>query len=234
MREAGLDSFENSLLKIFNGITINRSNLGMNIVGWIKGSQYPDKFIAITAHFDHEGIKNEETYYGASDNASGTACLLGLAKYFKQNPHSYSLLFVAFDREETGLEGSRHFCNNIPFDTDKLKFNLNIDMIARNDKNEIFACGPYHYPAFMNLVNETQQKTNARLLMGHDYGEGPDNWTPRSDHYPFHLKEIPFIYIGVEDHPDLHKPTDTFEKIDLSTYIENCNMVAMMIRHLNP
>ncbi len=106
-------------------------------------------------------------------------------------------------------------------------------MIARNDQNEIFACGLYHYPHFIGYVNEVQQKTNARLLMGHDNGEGPDNWTARSDHYPFHLKEIPFIYIGVEDHPDLHRPTDTFDKIDLSIYMENCNLIATMIKMLD-
>lgn len=230
-RETGIDSFNNSLVQQFYGRNLNGSLDGKNIIGWIKGTRYPEQYIVISAHYDHVGkTATGEIYHGASDNASGVACLLALAKFFKDYPQQYSLIFAAFDREESGLEGSFYFVNQAISTGNHLdiKFNLNIDMITRNDKNEIFACGITHYPFLYHLVKKIQKKTNVKLLMGHDKGKNREDWTRLSDHFPFHLKHIPFIYIGTEDHPDYHKPSDTFDKIDLGTYIENCNMVALL------
>ena len=140
-----------------------------------------------------------------------------------------SLIFAAFDREESGLEGAIAFVKNLPVDKKNVVFNLNMDMIARSDKNEIFASGLSHYPANKYLVDAVQNKTNVMLLMGHDTGNNIDDWTSQSDHAAFHEAKIPFLYIGVEDHPDYHRPSDTFSKINLNSYIENCNMIALLI-----
>jgi len=82
MREAGLDSFNNSLIQTFSGKLRNHTRTGKNIIGWIKGTSYPEKYIVISAHYDHLGKVGDTIYYGASDNASGTACILAMAKYF--------------------------------------------------------------------------------------------------------------------------------------------------------
>lgn len=113
MREFGLDSFHSSLIQEFSGRKINGTKEGKNIIGWIKGTVYPEKYVVISAHYDHLGKSaNGEIYHGTSDNASGTACLLAMAKFFKQYPHLYSLIFAAFDREESGEEGSLHFVSD--------------------------------------------------------------------------------------------------------------------------
>ncbi len=232
MRSAGIDSFNNSLIQNFKGGNVNGTDEGTNIIGWVKGTKYPGKYIVITAHYDHLGKKGAATFYGADDNASGAACLLSLAKYFKQNPHECSLIFAALDREETGLEGAYHLIPHLTknLQAESLQFNLNMDMIARSDKNEIFACGIKHYPTLKYLVDSVQNKTNVKLLMGHDEGEVKDDWTYQSDHYAFHKKDIPFLYIGVEDHPDYHKASDTYNKINYSNYLENCNMIALILQ----
>lgn len=235
MREAGLDSFHYSLLENFSGKNIHHTKDGQNIIGWVKGTADPSKFIIISAHYDHLGVSSTgEIYHGASDNASGTACLLAMAKYFKQHPHPYSLIFAAFDREESLMEGSDHFVINPPLDLTSIKFNLNMDMIARNQNNELFACGVYHYPSLRSIITAIQDKTNTKILMGHDRGTHfHEDWTGMSDHYYFYLCKIPFLYIGAEDHPDLHKPTDTFDKIDLGSYIENCNLMVLIAQVIN-
>lgn len=233
LRESGADSFNSSMIQKFSGKIRNGTTEGNNIIGWIKGTEHPEKYVVISAHYDHLGKSTTgEIYHGASDNASGTACLLAMVKFFKLHPHPYSLIFAFFDREETGEEGSSYFVNDAASDVHHLdiKFNLNIDMIARNDKNEIFACGISHYPSFIYLIKETQKKTNSKLLIGHDTGRDRNDWTSLSDHYRFHMHNIPFLYLGVEDHPDYHKTTDTFEKIDLGSYIENCNLTAMLAK----
>lgn len=233
LRESGIDSFNSSLIQKFSGKIRNNTREGKNIIGWIKGTDHPENYIVISAHYDHLGKSTTgEIYHGASDNASGTACLLAMAKFFKQHPQLYSLIFAFFDREESGEEGSLYFVNDAASNVHPLdiKFNLNIDMIARNDKNELFACGISHYPSYTYLIKEIQKKTNTKLLMGHDTGNGRNDWTNLSDHYAFHMQNIPFLYIGVEDHPDYHKTTDIFDKINLDSYIENCNLAAMLTK----
>lgn len=237
MRSASVDSLGNALVQNFTGFEINGTTVGKNIIGWVKGTIYPQKYIVISAHYDHLGKGlNDAIYYGADDNASGVACILALAKFFKQNPHPYSLIFAVLDREETGLEGAYNFVHQLTgtINIDNIKFNLNMDMIARSDSNEIFACGINHYPVFKYVIDETQYKINVKLLMGHDTGPFRNDWTHQGDHSTFHQKNIPFLYIGVEDHPDYHETTDTYDKINFSNYIENCNMAALMIQILKP
>lgn len=234
MRQAGVDSFDNDITQRF---TAKNDLQGINIAGFVKGTTFPDKYIVISAHYDHLGKAGSgATYYGADDNASAVACMLAMAKYYKANPHAYSLIFVALDKEETGLEGGYAFVKYLAA-TNRLaaiKFNLNLDMVARSDGDEIFACGITQNPGFKYVVDEVQNKTKVKLLMGHDTGFGSNNWVTASDHAAFAEKKIPFIYVGVEDHEDYHKTTDTYSRINYSNYIENCNMILMMCTALKP
>jgi Zn-dependent M28 family amino/carboxypeptidase len=234
MRIAGVDSFNNSLVQTFTGNNVNGTRTGKNIVGWIKGAKEPTKFIVVSAHYDHLGKVDGNTFYGADDNASGAACLPALAKYFKAKGYPYSLIFVAFDREETGLEGAYNFVRDAKTITGNasMLMNINIDMLARSDKNEIYACGVNHFIQFKPLIEKVRNQTAVKLLMGHDYGSPMNDWTHQSDHYAFYKSGIPFIYIGVENHDDYHEPTDTFDKINITAYLENCNMVATLINSL--
>jgi Zn-dependent M28 family amino/carboxypeptidase len=198
------------------------------VIGTIRGSKYPDSYIAITAHYDHLGVRDNQVYYGADDNASGTAALLVMAQYFKQHPPQHSLLFIAFDAEEEGLVGSRYFILNSPVPVAKIMLNLNMDMISRNDKNEIYACGVSYHPFLKKFVDSVQPSTTVKIMFGHDDPAkgGSDNWTSQSDHYPFYRNNIPFLYFGVEDHEDYHKPGDTFEKINKSFYYRVATMIT--------
>jgi len=235
MRVIGVDSFSSSLEQTFTGFNINGTTIGKNLIGWVKGISFPNKYIVTTAHYDHLGkTENREIYNGADDNASGVACLLALAKFFKQNPHSYSLVFAALDREETGLEGAYNFVHlfGLQVGEKNIRFNLNMDMIARSDSNEIYSCGLRYYPTYKYLIEQVQNKTNTRLLMGHDGGSSARDWTHAGDHSAFHQKNIPFLYIGVEDHGDYHATTDDKEKISYSRFVENCNLINSIIQNI--
>ena len=232
MRKAGVDSFGNSIIHSFSGKVVNGTNAGSNVIGLVTGTTHPAKYIVVTAHYDHLGkTAAGEIFHGADDNASGTAALIALTKYFKDHPAKYSLAFVALDREESGLEGAYALVQQlIPAFRMDVIMNINMDMIARSDKNELFAAGVFHYPALAYLVMENRSKTTLDLLMGHDTGSQTDDWTMQSDHAAFHAKKIPFLYFGVEDHPDYHKVTDTFDKINKGRYIEACNLIALVIK----
>jgi Zn-dependent M28 family amino/carboxypeptidase len=102
-----------------------------------------------------------------------------------------------------------------------------MDMVSRNDSNEIYATGISHYPFLKKYVDSIQLLTPVRIRFGHD-GEkqGIHDWTSQSDHFPFHQNNIPYLYFGVEDHADYHRPGDTFDKVNKSFYYRVCTMIT--------
>ena len=209
--------------------TPNTKINGTNLVGYIEGKTNKDLFIVITAHYDHLGIRNNEIYNGADDNASGLAAMFATAEYFQKNKPENSIIFAAVDAEEMGLKGAYHFVDNLPVAKEKIVMNINIDMLSRNEKNEVYACGTYHYPFLKNYITKNNNKYEVILKLGHDVPEsasgGIQDWSYASDHGAFHKAGIPFIYFGVEDHPDYHKPTDKFETINQVFFVKATDMV---------
>lgn len=195
---------------------------GINFIGQIKGRKNPDKYIVVTAHYDHDGVKKGEIYNGADDNASGAAALFAIASYFTKNPPEHSIILVAFDAEEMGLLGAKHFVANLPVKKKLVIVNVNMDMISRSDKGELWAGGAYHYPQLKPLLERAQKKASVKLLLGHDDPKlgAYDDWTLQSDHAVFHLEKIPFIYFGVDNHKDYHTPNDDFANIDPTFYVK--------------
>lgn len=227
LRNAGADSLSPNYSQDF----LLNSTTRKNIFAVIKGTQFPTQYIVVGAHYDHLGVTTAGTvYHGADDNASGTSAALAITKYFVANKPKHSVIIALWDAEESGLKGSEYFLNNLPntISLAQIKFNLNMDMIARSDNNSIWACGLSKYPAFSYLVDSTKAKTFTLLKSGYDKPSDPQDWTYLSDHGSFHRKNIPFLYLGVEDHADYHKTTDSFNKINVNRFTENANIVLQM------
>ena len=201
--------------------------MGGNVVAKILGKS--DKVIAITGHLDHLGIRGGKIYNGADDDASGTAALLAIAKYFKNKNPNHTLIFGAVDGEEFGMPGSKYLVDNFPGGLDNVVLNVNMDMIAHNDVNELWAVGTFHYPDLKPVLKDFD--TPISLLFGHDDPENKmqQNWTFSSDHGSFHKKQIPFIYFGVDDHKDYHKDTDIFENINQEFYVNAVKLIIEAI-----
>ncbi len=234
-KEAGLKSFGVTYLQSFGFTNRNNEKVnGTNVIGYVTGKNNPEKYIVITAHYDHVGINKGEIYNGADDDASGTAALFALANYFKEKRPSHSIIFVAFDGEESGLRGSRKFVAEPPVKKQSIILNVNMDMVAHNDKNELYAAGTYHYPALKTPLEKIAKSAKVKLLLGHDRPElKSDDWTNQSDHGSFHLAKIPFIYFGVEDHKDYHKPTDDFANINQEFYVRAVETILEAVRNFD-
>ncbi len=87
-------------------------------------------------------------------------------------------------------------------------------------RDELYAVGTFHYPQLKPALEAAAKKSKIKLLLGHDDPKlGRDDWTSQSDHAAFHREKIPFIYFGVEDHKDYHKPTDDFANIQPEFYV---------------
>lgn len=207
---------------------------GINFVGQLKGRKNADKYIVITAHYDHLGVRNGEIFNGADDNASGTAALFAIASYFRKHQPDHSLIFVALDAEEKGLVGARHFVANPPVPKESIVLNVNMDMIGRNDRGELYAAGAFSYPHLKPILEKVQAKAAVKLLLGHDDPKlGMGDWTNQSDHAAFHAAKIPFIYFGVEDHKDYHKSTDDFAGIQPGFYVKAVETIMQAICELD-
>lgn len=197
---------------------------GINLAGVCPGSgakAKDDGAIVITAHYDHLGVRDKEIFHGADDNASGVSVLVALARQCMKQPWTHDAIFVSFDAEELGLRGARAFVAQPPVPKERLAINVNLDMVARGDKGELYAAGTSHTPSLRKVLEPVNARAGIKVLFGHDTGGGQDDWTSQSDHGAFHAAGIPFLYFGVEDHPDYHRPTDTADKIDKAFFFQS-------------
>jgi hypothetical protein len=209
---------------------------GSNIVGYIdNGAPYT---IVIGAHYDHLGDGSRgnsldanpkgKIHHGADDNASGTAGVLELARYFSSNniKEKYNLLFITFSAEEAGLIGSKYYTNHPTIPLDKINCMINMDMIGRlNDSTKkliVYGTGT------SNVWEPLLKNTKSDLSLKFDSaGVGP------SDQTSFYLKDIPVLFFFTGQHSDYHKPTDVAEKINYTGEQDVLGLVAQIIDSVN-
>jgi Zn-dependent M28 family amino/carboxypeptidase len=197
------------------------------VVGHIDGRRQPRRYIVISAHYDHLGVRNGQIFNGADDNASGTAALFAIAKYFTANPPANSLIFAAFDAEESGLRGSQAFVKQPPVDASLLALNLHADMIGRAPDDRLFVVGTALQPFLRPHIEAVAASAPVKLLIGHE------DWTRDSDHYSFIEAKIPALYIGVEDFAHHHEVTDDYETMTHGFYVRAVETLIRIIERFD-
>ncbi|MDP2117703.1 MAG: M28 family peptidase [Brevundimonas sp.] len=210
---------------------------GVNVIGMIPGTRRPDRYIVVTAHYDHVGVNAEgQVFNGADDNASGVATMLALAADLKRQAPEHSVLIVALDGEERGLLGARHFVEAPPMPLESIAMNLNFDMTARAETDgKLWVTGTYQHPTFRPMLEGIPANGAVALAFGKDTPQdtGADNWVEASDHAAFHRAGVPFLYLGVNYHPDYHRPSDDFDKIIPSVFISATELSIAAFRALD-
>lgn len=205
---------------------------GVNVFAPVVGKDPDAPWIIVSAHYDHLGVsKKKKTYYpGADDNASGVVVTLALAEHFSKAPLQHSLLFVFFDAEEGGLFGAKNFLKKEPFLKKwQIGFNLNLDMVGRSKKRELFAVSGED-PALRALLFSMQEQVGYKLLVTRD---DRSFQALASDHYVFYQAKIPYVYLGVANHPDYHKVTDSAEKIEPTFFSAVADSCVTLLRALD-
>ena len=213
--------------KVFNGV---------NIVGLIPGTRAPDRYIVVTAHYDHVGVSDGQIYNGADDNASGVATMLELAARLKAEAPEHSVLIVALDGEERGLLGAREFVKAPPVPLSSLSLNLNFDMTARAETDgHLWVTGTYQHPNLRPVLEAVAPNGAVSFAFGKDTPQdtGENNWVDASDHGAFHEAGVPFLYMGVDYHPDYHRPSDTFDRITPSVFTSATEIAIAGFRALD-
>ncbi|MGH9784213.1 MAG: M28 family peptidase, partial [Terriglobia bacterium] len=189
-----------------------------NVVGYLPGTDpaVRDRVIVIGAHYDHLGLGEQDSlapnaagqiHHGADDNASGTAGIMELARFFSEagNRPRHSLLFMAFSGEEKGLLGSAHYVEAPFIPLDRTVAMMNLDMIGRVSRNRLYVGGVGTSPQFRQWIQEENQGLGFQL----DYS---DSGYGASDHMSFVRRNVPVLFFFSGLHADYHKPTDTWEK----------------------
>lgn len=218
----------------FGFSTRNKRYRGVNLLGLIEGQENPNKYIVITAHYDHLGRRNNIIFNGADDNASGVAALFAFAEYFKNNPPKHSVILAAFDAEELDLKGSNYFINHTVVSLKDIIFNLNMDMISRSEDNELFIVGIHSKTALKDDLSDIKNASKKiKLSYGHDGTDGLEDWSYASDHAVFRKKNIPSLYFGVADHEDYHKATDDFINIHPEFFKEAVHQILLIFKQID-
>lgn len=189
----------------------------INVVGYLDNGA--ENTVVIGGHFDHLGTGMDHNsldanpegkiHNGADDNASGTAGVIELARYFSQNQRKekFNFLFICFSAEELGLFGSKKFCENPTIDFAKVNYMINMDMIGRlNDTTKkLIIYGVGTAPDWVPMIDKIPSVFSIKKDSA---GIGP------SDQTSFYLKDIPVLHFFTGQHADYHKPSDDINKIN--------------------
>ncbi len=198
-----------------------------NVIAYVPSKEKTDEYLFITSHYDHEGIKNGEIYYGADDDGSGTTGVLAIAEAFAQAKKKgfspkRNIVFMNVSGEEKGLLGSKYYGEHPIFPLEKTTADLNIDMIGRIDPtykgdsmNYVYVIGEDKLSSDLQPITDKVNKNyNMELDRRFNDPKDPNRFYYRSDHYNFAAKGVPVIFYFNGTHADYHKPTDRVEKIN--------------------
>ena len=163
-----------------------------NIVGYLEGidSILKKEVVLIGAHYDHIGFRarpvtNDTIANGANDNASGTATVLAMAKYFgAMKNNKRSIIFALFTAEELGLRGSRHLAERLSTEKLNLYTMINFEMMGvpfLDRDYQVFATGHD-----LSNMAEVLNKYAGNKLVGNSEEAAKFNLFKRSDNYAFY------------------------------------------------
>jgi Zn-dependent M28 family amino/carboxypeptidase len=194
-----------------------------NIVGVLRG-EVKDTFLAITAHYDHLGMMgNNAIFPGASDNASGTAMLLYMAKYFSTHKQHYSILFISFSGEEAGLMGSDYFTKHPLVPLSNIRFLTNIDIMG-DATDGITVVNATEYPKQFEQLQKINKDNN---LLAQIKSRGK---AANSDHYHFSEAGVPSFFIYTNGGTGYYH--DIYDKAGEITLNHVDNIVTLIIDFL--
>lgn len=191
---------------------------GVNIMGWLPGwGPMADQVIVVGAHYDHLGTKDGALFPGANDNASGVAAMIAAVHALKEALPSprRSLLVVAFDAEEQGLLGSKHFAKLPPVARRRLAAAIILDMVGTPAHSQwgdlLLVFGAEKSPELELLSNRIQSPDGLKVVRGgiHLMENTPFGSMTLSDYGPFRDAGIPFAMLTSGMNAVYHTPNDT-------------------------
>ena len=182
-----------------------------------KISTHPDALtLVLSSHYDSVGNA------GANDNGSGTISALAVAKALSSQQFKHSIVIIAFDKEESGLVGSKAYVKSIK-DKSKIMGNINFEMMGTNSRGDgafhIIDCDRADSSFLTKAVTDTISGYNLPLAVN-------PGCTNRSDHASFWKQNIPAVVIsenffGGDSDKCYHKKCDVVDSRLDFTYMRH-------------
>lgn len=211
---------------------------GYNVVGFLEGNddQLKDEIVIVGAHYDHIGygkpVDNDSIANGANDNASGTAGVLAIAKYFAaKKDNKRSIMFALFTAEELGLLGSKNLAKRLKEENANLYTLITFEMIGVPliDKDYTAFLTGYDMSNMGSKINEYANTT----FVGKSEIAVKYSLFKRSDNYPFYqLFDIPAQTISSCDLTNFdyyHHVDDEVDKLDYNFMADLINKTVLAI-----
>jgi hypothetical protein len=180
-----------------------------------------DRYILLGAHYDGQGPGMPS----ASDNAAGVAVMLELVRELKSRSLPVSLVAVAFDDEEQGLNGSRFFVDHPIYPLEKAQAAIIFDTMGRQFMDlsawTMFVLGTEYSG---ELASAVQKRARPEMLV-----VGTDLIGPRSDFAGFALKHVPYLFFTHATHKDYHGPGDTAERVNYQKLAQDTDSIAQIV-----
>lgn len=240
--EAGIDqdlkprSFALSKLTVDLSVDVEHDMKTVhNVEAFLPGQT--SEYVIVGAHYDHLGLGDEHSlapsqigtiHPGADDNASGTAGVIELARYFSKQPKpKRGILFLTFAGEELGLLGSSWYVNHPLLPLANAVAMVNMDMIGRIRDGKVYVNGTGTGSTLPKLINDLAPPPGFKFDLSENLGYGG------SDHMSFTIKSVPVVFFFSGLHGDYHKPSDTADKINAGDAAKLLGYVAEVVDRLD-
>jgi hypothetical protein len=192
-----------------------------NVVGKIGKA---DRYLLLGAHYDGQGPGMPS----ASDNAAGVAVVLELVRELKGRELPVSLVAVAFDDEEQGLNGSRYYVDHPLFPLEQAQAAIIFDTMGRQFMDlsswTLFVLGSEYSK---ELAAAVQKRTQPEMLV-----VGTDLIGPRSDFAGFAIKRVPYLFFTHATHKDYHGTGDTADRVNYAKLAQDSQLIAQIVEDI--
>jgi hypothetical protein len=205
-----------------------------DVIGYLPGNDpnLKDEIIVLGAHYDHLGFGGQgslapdqegKIHHGADDNASGTTCVIEIAKALAKERANLrrTFVFMAFSGEEEGLLGSGYYVQHPIWPLASTVAMLNMDMVGRLHEDKLVVSGYKSAAEFDGWLKDA----NARL--GFKLAEDASGYAP-SDQTSFLAKDIPVLFFFTGAHEDYHRPSDTVDKLNFPGMLRVAQYVLLI------
>jgi hypothetical protein len=210
-----------------------------NVAGVLRGSDpaLQDRFVVLTAHYDHLGVRGQgegdHIYNGANDDASGTASVMEIAGTLgglAARPRR-SILFLALFGEELGDLGSQYYARHPIFPLAKTIADINLEQLGRTDESgDGEKLGQFNLTGFdfTNLAAILRKYSEpAGVKVVKDEAKS-DSFFGRSDNAAFAVAGVPSTTLSVTYvFGDYHRPGDKWPKLDYENMAKVDRAIAL-------
>jgi hypothetical protein len=197
-----------------------------NVIGEIRGSEKPDEYIVLSAHFD-----SWDGGSGATDNNSGTVNMMETLRILSETypTPKRTVLVGLWNSEEQGLNGSRAFVADHPEIVENIHAVFNQDngtgRVVNISMQGFTGVGAYFGKWLSAIPGEITQHIDLGIP-GSPGGGGSDYASFVCAGVPaFSLSSLSWGYSPYTWHTNL----DTFDKLVMDDVMNNATLTAMLV-----